>query len=555
MQLLQSEVAQRFKNGLSRKSVTDASRWATKYRFMGPPYPGLYSFLRHPWCREMHDSRFPSNVGMKSAQMGFTEVGLNLAFFGIDVEKINVLYVLPNKNPDASDFSSSRFDPALELSDHLQNLFSNVQNVGHKRAGAANLFIRGSNSRSQLKSIPAGLIIFDELEEMTQENIPLAMERLSGQLKRSDWKISTPMVPNDGIHKYFLASTQDEFFFPCPSCGKWITLHFDPTGKNQNNLIITGETQHDPSLVNSHLICHECKNKLPHEGKIEYLQKGKWVGKHEGRDARGFYINQLFGMNEPQSPIVLAKAYLAALINDLALQEYWNSKIGIPRVPENAQLTDDHIEQCVTNQRQVDFRPTDGIITMGVDVGKKLHVVINDWELHGRSGNDVNSFAIARNLYHTTVYDFEELDHIVRAFRINYCVIDAQPETRKAIEFANRFYGRIRACRYTNNVLGRMLTKGPDEELTINVDRTSWLDMTLGRFRSKTIKLPIDTKLEYKAQMKTQVRVTKLDKHSNPVSRYVTPGDAPDHYAHAANYAEIALPLALGIGINEDYKE
>ena len=30
------------------------------------------------------------------------------------------------------------FDPALEMSNHLGNLFTNVKNIGHKRAGNAN---------------------------------------------------------------------------------------------------------------------------------------------------------------------------------------------------------------------------------------------------------------------------------------------------------------------------------------------------------------------------------------------------------------------------------
>jgi phage terminase large subunit GpA-like protein len=131
----------------------------------------------------MHDSEAELNVGQKSAQMGYTETVLNITFYNIDVRNIDCLYVLPAKTPDASDFSAARFDPALELSPHLSKIFSEVKNVGHKRAGTTNLYIRGSRSRAGLKSVPVGFIVLDELDEMTQENVRwLLKERRSGQL-------------------------------------------------------------------------------------------------------------------------------------------------------------------------------------------------------------------------------------------------------------------------------------------------------------------------------------------------------------------------------------
>jgi len=121
---------------------------------MGQPFPGPWSFKYHPWAKGMHDCTAEIMVGQKGAQLCYTEVGLNKSYYNIDVLGNSVLYVLPASTPDAADFSTSRFDPALELSPHLASLFSDVKNIGHKRAGSANLFIRGSRSRNQLKSIP-----------------------------------------------------------------------------------------------------------------------------------------------------------------------------------------------------------------------------------------------------------------------------------------------------------------------------------------------------------------------------------------------------------------
>ena len=129
---------ERIAEGLSRQSLTNVSEWAEKYRVMGKPFPGKWSFKYHPWLKAMHDSKYDFNVGQKAAQMGYTETVLNWIFKSIDLDGESCLYVLPTSD-DASDFSASRFDPALEESEHLNNLFSNVKNVGLKRAGSASL--------------------------------------------------------------------------------------------------------------------------------------------------------------------------------------------------------------------------------------------------------------------------------------------------------------------------------------------------------------------------------------------------------------------------------
>jgi hypothetical protein len=47
--------------------------------------------------------------------------------------------------------------------------------------------------------------------------------------------------------------------------------------------------------------------------------------------------------------------------------------------------------------------------------------------------------------------------------------------------------------------------------------------------------------------MKAMVRKYEKDQFGNPIGVYVT-GKEADHYAHARNYAEIALPQAMTLG-------
>ncbi len=543
--------ADRLKTGLRRQSLTTASRWACEHRVMGgKSFPGPWTFKHHPWLKDMHDSKAISNVGQKSAQMGYTETVLNKVFFEMDVNGVDCLYVLPNQRPDASDFSSSRFDPALELSPHLMKLFSEVKNVGHKRAGSANLYIRGSNSRAGLKSIPTGLIIFDEVDEMELENIPLAMERASGQIEKQDWKISTPTIHDTGINHYFNESTQEHFHFKCPMCNQFIELIFP------ESIIITATELIDPKIEESHLICMKCKGKLHHLDKINFLSEGRWEPLVPTSNTRGFYINQLYSM--AMSPVEIARAFIKSQTNAAAEQEFYNSKLGLPHVVSGSQVDDGEINKCIGNFKKIDNQKitrSHKIITMGVDVGRWFHIEVDEWDIpRGCPISDANVYSRPSVIWQGKYADITGVDRLMQQLGVHYCVIDAQPERRIAMQFAIRHWGRVKMCFYYRSSSIRNLVPSPEIEQAIQVDRTSWLDLSLGRFHrgQEGILLPMDTDQEYKDHIKAQVRIYQYDNDGNAVSKYVTPTGKADHYGHARNYAEIAFSLALGVGPTTD---
>lgn len=494
----------------------------------------------------MHNTRVEFCVGQKSAQMGYTETMLNITFYNIDILRSDCLYVLPAKTPDASDFSASRFDSALELSPHLTNLFSEVKNVGHKRAGAVNLYVRGTNSRGGMKGLPVGLIVFDELDEMNQANVILGESRVDGQPVWQIWKISTPTVPDHGINKEFLLSTQEFFYFKCPRCGRRTEFIFPEC------LVITAEDRLDPKIKESYYICQECKGTLLEAEKPDFLSKGIWEPKKQS-DKRGFHVNQLYSYTI--KPHQLASKYLASLVDKTEEQEFFNSKLGLPHVPEGARVTDNEIKRCIEDYSKVSsFSPSDTLVTMGVDQGRWLHYEIAAWKFP-KFGNDLNMTAECKVLTEGKVIDFSELGQLMRQFQITFCVIDAQPERRLAYEFACNFYGHVKLCFYSTGVHGRMIKINEDEDLhELSVDRTAWLDVALNRFHTNTIALPRDVSLEYQTHIKKLIRRYTKDKHGNPVGSYITTGDGQDHLAHARCYNEIALPCAAQLVTNENIR-
>lgn len=529
--------------GLQRGSVTSCSRWAPRYRVMGQPFPGPFSFAHHPWAREMHDCK-TDLVGRKAAQMAFTETAMNKTFYTIDVERQNVLYILPSATPDASDFSATRFDPALELSPHLRSLFSDVKNSGVKRAGSACLFIRGSRSRSHLKSIPASLVIFDEVDEMVQEHIPLALERGSGQQSITAWFLSTPTRDNFGIDALYQESTREHYFFKCPTCGKFTELDFF------KSLVVCGEHPNDPAIQDSHVIT-ECGHKLDFATKHLAMQEsGKWVPENPSGSRRGFYINQLYSSMPPCHPTKIAATAIAARTNPAAEQELWNSKAGLPHLVEGARILDGNIDTCVGTHKNGDVAPSTLYRTMGIDVGKMFHFQVNAWNPLAQNRNTIpNESFIPRVMEYGKVADVDELDEIIIKHRINFLVIDAHPEDRIALALCRKYAPYARRCIYGSRQQKRDIEDHFDTHYC-SVHRTSWLDITLGRYKNRQVILPMDINEEYREHLKEPARVYRTNPDGVPTAVYVN-GRA-DHYAHAANYAEIALAVGLGIGVNSD---
>lgn len=544
-ELLLSQL-RRLKSGLARKSIQACSQWAEMYRVMPKPFPGPWSHKHHPWLREMQDSTALTNIGQKAAQMGFTEAMLNIAFYTIDILNEDVLYALPNMVPDAAVFSKARFDTALALSPHLVNLFSNAQNVHHKQAGANNLYVRGSQTRNAFKSISTPKIILDETDEMDQDNVLLAFRRGDGQLEaqRLVWMISTPSVEGYGINGYFSDSTQEHFFFQCPHCslegkGRWIELLWP------RNIVIVGENHNDPRIVESHIICHLCKNELKHGDKINFLANGKWEPTFSGKKNRGFGISQLY--SAIVSPPLLAGLFLDSSLDAMREQEFHNSNLGMAFETKGARISEQQLLDA-TKEYKKGYLQQENCVTMGIDVGKRKHIVINAWDVPPGASLNVTTESRKRQLYSGTCFEWERLPELYFDYGVKCAVIDSNPETHMATEFCNKVPNGYR-CFYGNNVRSRIISVS-EEERTLTVDRTCWLDAMFSHYKNKLIWLPKDVDNEFCENIRAMVRKYETDDKGNVTATYLS--TKADHYAHADNYSEIAFKLAYGLGTSED---
>ena len=543
-----------FVDGLKTRTLTSCSRWATRRRIMGGDFNGAYSMKYHPWCREMHDSWAGFNYAMKGAQLGVTEVAINRAFYVIDKLKKNVLYVLPTTKT-ATDFSKARFSGALALSPYLRDMFTDANSVGIKQAGANTLYIRGSRGDSNLISIDVSELILDEVDRMDQKQVWLALERLSGQLTKHVWGISTPTIPDYGIDKLYAGSTQEHFMFKCPLCSVRTELVWPEC------IQICGEHVTDIRVRDSYLKCKECGGKLEHQDKPNFLANAWWEAfdKNANPDVRGFHINQLYSFTV--QPWELVTAYFRGLGDELAQIEFHNSKLGKPFIGDGAKVDNAMLDRAVGGHAKNDPRPTGNksrqrYITMGIDRGKWNFVEVCEWFIDGY-GFDLNANATCKVLYEGKFLDehFDmTVDALMREWQVLACVLDADPGPMEARRFARRFPGYVWLCRYRRGPTAKEIIVSEDEDRSpmATVDRSHWLAASLGRFKTdpSRISLPKDVSHEYREHMKALTSTYVRDDYGNPKLEFVKTG--ADHFAHARTYAEIALPLCAARETNKD---
>ncbi len=280
---------------VSPPPVLTVSQWADCYRRLSPESaaePGQWNTDRAPYQREIMDSvndpLVEEIVVMSSAQVGKTELLLNIIGYYIDYDPAPMLVVQPTVKPMAEDFSKDRLATMIRDTPTLTGKVHDVKSrtsgntILHKTFPGGHVTIAGANSASSLASRPVRIVLMDETDRYpasagTEGNpIKLAEKRTTAFWNKKKIKVSTPTIKGSSqIEKEFQSGTMEEWCVPCPCCGKyqpyeWGRVHFS-----------------DMTM--------ECKYCGEHISEFDWKQgAGKWIAAHpERRRKRSFHLNEL----------------------------------------------------------------------------------------------------------------------------------------------------------------------------------------------------------------------------------------------------------------------
>lgn len=515
----------------------DLLSWTSVHRMYLRP-DNRFSLPDHLYLVDMYQEAAREVVYMKAGQIGVSEMLVSYAMHACDQRAADVLYVMPTMH-DVSEFSQSRFGPALESSDYLTSIVQGASRsirgadkVSLKRIRNNWLYLRGGTVDNrgyarQLKSIPVDVLIGDEIDEMDERTMEIGRKRLGHSPIKEVRMASTPSYHGFGVHREWERSDQREWFVPCNHCGTWQTLEIDQVVEAWDDLK-RPFVWHGQEEGRAWVACIKCGKEL------DRLARGEWVAKYPNRDVVGYHPTKLMAAHTPIIEVVRN----FQTVDETKRKEAYNQDLGLPYTPAGGRMREADLDAC---RREYGHGPDDGVTAvMGVDVGKVLHAVIR---VRADSGNRKQLFAGA-------VPTFEDVGMLMKQYRVKLCVVDALPETRAARAFQASFTDKIVwLCYYAGSEQGTKTQEPATWDYRkgiVNADRTRTLDATFARFYEETNTLPagIRNVEDYYDHLTAQVRVVETKPDGTKVARYVQEMD--DHYAHAENYATIASMKSLG---------
>lgn len=493
------------------RSLTDPlAEWAVKkIRLEGRPF----SFEGHEYLRAIYNDTSSHAVLSKAAQIGGTTWSLLRSIHACRTG-LNVIYYFPTKT-DVLEFSKSRVGPLLADNPFLSRLMTDTDTAGLKRIGSAHLFFRGMQSQVGMKSVPADMLVFDELDETSPAAKAMAKERLAHSDYKRVIELSNPSLPDYGIDEQYRKSDQRHWTLRCPICGTWTALDKEfPQKLGQEVRILL--PRDDGSVYRA---CPKCSAELDPEA-------GEWVADFPDRQIHGYRISQLF--SSKVDPAEILEEYRTTRYPD----RFYNLKIGIPWSDLEHRL-DVASVLVLCGDAPMAEGSDPGPCVMGVDTGKNLHAVIL------RDGEQ------ARRLVHLGVCrEFSDLDGLMERFHVSRCVIDGLPETHATREFAHRHRGRVFMCFFNEHQRGE--PKWVPESDTVQVNRTEALDASRSAIREKKVVLPRQQPIveEFARHMTCDAKILDEDNETGIKKyRYIRTGT--NHFSLAFTYAWLASRVGV----------
>ena len=490
------------------------SDWIVKYTKLKGVH---YNFIDHEFQQDIIDDSSQNVIVKKCAQVGLSEVMVRgvLSFLARNQGLTSILTQPTRKN--ALDFSTTRLDDVIKESQVLNSMIDrNVDSKELKKLGKSYLYVKGTVGAKAAISVPADMLIHDELDFSDLEIINKYSSRVQHSKYKLFRKFSTPTIPNFGISKEFNISDQKHYLMKCQHCGHWaVPSFFDDV------VVRTPKYSDKPLQEISHddlayilprdvvTLCPSCREPVQYHN----YTKREWVPMYEGRAVSGYQVSPF---NTPfQDPYSLLK-----MMNTYTrYADFVNFSLGLDYVDASAMFD---ISKYYTSALAIDHAYG---LFMGMDFGKTCWIVIGHFNLN-------NEWVTYKAESVTEDMALPKAQEYVRKYHIIGMCADALPQTKLSKDICEAVDCPAYATYYSDSQKDFYNVKS--NELDVVVNRTQLFDTVLG-----IPKLVVDDKIneqQYKGHLQGMVKQRDLeDEH---IFRYVKVKD--DHLLHATGYAVLA---------------
>lgn len=311
------------------------SQWADERRRLSPEAsaePGRWVTSRAEYQRGIMDACSDATIArvvfIKSAQVGATEIMLNVLGYHIDQDPAPVLVLQPTLEMGKA-FSKDRLAPMLRDTPALGGKVKDARSrdadntVLHKVFPGGHVTIAGANSAASLASRPIRVLIGDEVDRYPPsagtegDPVRLARKRTANFWNRREVLGSTPTIKDfSRIEDEWELSDQRRFFVPCSHCGheqhlQWKNVRW-PEGR--------------PDLAAIH--CEECGTEWTEGQRLKAIRRGKWVATKPDNPGRvaGFHLNELY--SPWSTPAKMAVEFMECKGDPEKLKTFVNTSLG-----------------------------------------------------------------------------------------------------------------------------------------------------------------------------------------------------------------------------------
>lgn len=502
-----------------------------------------WSFKEHEFQIDIVNDSCNDQVVKKCAQVGLSEVAVRLTLGLIDIHpNSTAIYTLPTAG-FATTFAKSRFDPVITDAPELrEKVDKDTNSTSLKKIGGSFLHIRGTYTQTSAISVPADILVHDEIDFSDQTTLSSFTSRL-GHVKEEDIirrRFSTPTVSGYGVSLLFEDSTQCYYAVKCQHCETWQIPLFDRDavlpGYDRKILELEREdlTDHRYRFNDAYLKCPGCDKELTVQNLAD-KDRRQWVAAHPGKNRSGYQV-QPFDV-----PTVNPVSRTLRSIDDFRRKADWvNFKVGKDYQDADTSFVKVAVDRAFC-LKWVEPRPLASNSTViGIDVGKTSWIsVCRPNELKGL---DVIHYERVKLTSKEVLPD--RAKELFDWFGCQMLVIDAGPEWTQALGVieklpANKAY----ACYYKGRSTSKMSFVEPDEEeRVVKVDRSAIISDAAKKANTGVHRFARCADEEtYKAHLDNLKKVIKPNSKGQDTEVWVNNG--PDHYGHSLFFASAASEL------------
>lgn len=514
--------------------------------------PGKWRTDRAPYQRGMMDAATEPGVKeiwvMKSGQVGWTEILLNIIGRFIHLEPCPMLMVQPAISPIGQPISKERIAPMLRDTPVLAARCAEAKSrnssntILHKTFPGGQLSITGANSSAGLAARPIRILLLDEVDKFPPsagtEGDPIQLAKKRQQTFSNSLLVAGSTPGDEGTSQVaagFERSDQRYHFIPCEECGAFQILEFENIKWNTDK-----DGTHDPN--SARYKCCECSALLTDQQIKRMVRRGEWRATRPFNGIAGFYIWQAYSPWSTMAEIVAE--FLDSKANPNDLKVFTTHVLGQVWKEGGRQVSKHTIAK-----RAEDYEGTpEGVLclTAGVDVqDNRIEMEVLGWGL----GFESWSIAIKRfygDPAQPEVWE-EQLDDSLLsvwegaggAHKIAAVVIDSGHHSQAVYQFAGpRFNRRVYAIKGYGGVrplIGRASRNNfmKCRVFPVGVDQAKEILFNQLRIEepgSGYCHFPISYPEEYYEQLTAEKRVTRAQ-HGRPYFSWIK------KKAHAANEA------------------